>query len=88
MVRCTYAYSSKMGGFSDLKTLIVGKCLLPSLLRRSGITQTCLSDKTGISVSQLSMYINNKRMMSLQTAMLIAWALHCHIEELYEYIVQ
>lgn len=76
-----------MGGFSDLKTLVVGKCLLPDLLKHSRITQTDLSDKTGISVSQLSMYINNKRMMSLQTAMLISWALKCHIDGLYEYKV-
>lgn len=52
------------------------------------MSSTDLSDKTGISIYQLSKYINNKSTMSLPTAMLIAWALNCHIDELYDWKVK
>lgn len=71
-----------------MSKVMVGKCLLPNLLKRSHMTQTDLAVITGMQVSQISMYINHKRMMSLPTAMLISWALKCHIEELYEWKVK
>jgi transcriptional regulator with XRE-family HTH domain len=67
--------------------VIIGKCLLPRLLKQSHMTSTDLSIKTGISIHQLSTYINNKRMMSLGTAMLIADTLDCYIDDLYQWKV-
>ena len=52
------------------------------------MTQTDLSDKTGISIYQLSKYTNNKSVMSMQTAMLISWALNCQIDQLYDWKVR
>lgn len=52
------------------------------------MTPTDLYEKTGISINQLSAYIHNKRLMSLPTAILIAWALDCHVEELYNFKVK
>jgi plasmid maintenance system antidote protein VapI len=68
--------------------VVVGICLLPHLLRKSHMTSTDLSLKTGISIHQLSSYINNKRIMSIPTAMLIAWALNTSIDCLYEWKVK
>lgn len=68
-------------GFND----VVGKCLLSTLLARSRLTPTDLSDKTGISVYQLSAYIHNKRTMSLSTARIISNALKCSIDDLYQW---
>lgn len=68
--------------------VFIGKCLLSDLLERSHMSPTDLSDKTGISINQLSTYINNKRTMSLPTAMLIAWALKCYVDDLYDYRVK
>lgn len=70
-------------GFND----VVGKCLLSNLLEKSRLTPTELSDKTGISVYQLSAYIHNKRTMSLSTAKIIAKALKCRIDDLYQWKV-
>jgi plasmid maintenance system antidote protein VapI len=71
-----------------MPNVVIGKCLLSQLLRQSRMTSTDLSLKTGISIHQLSSYINNKRMMSLPTAMLIAWALNTSIDCLYEWRIQ
>jgi transcriptional regulator with XRE-family HTH domain len=71
-----------------MSKVLVGKCLLHKLLKRSYMTQTDLSVKTGISISQLSAYINNKQTMSLPTALLIAWALDCNVKELYDWKVK
>jgi plasmid maintenance system antidote protein VapI len=65
--------------------VIIGKCLLQKLLNQKRMTPTDLSDITGISIHQLSAYINNKRNMSLPTAILIAWALKVTIMELYDW---
>jgi DNA-binding Xre family transcriptional regulator len=71
-----------------MPTLFIGKCLLPNMLKKRHLTSTELSDKTGISIYQLSKYINNKSTMSLQTALLICWALNCDVCELYEWKVK
>lgn len=67
--------------------VVIGKCLLQRILNQKHMTPTDLSDKTDISIHQLSAYINNKRKMSLPTAILIAWALKVKIAELYEWKV-
>jgi len=64
---------------------IVGRCLLQKLLHKRGLTQSDLSEKTGISTSQISDYINHRRIMTLQTAKRIAYVLRCHIDDLYEW---
>ncbi|MBD1379123.1 helix-turn-helix transcriptional regulator [Bacillus sp. IB182487] len=65
----------------------IGQCLLEDLIHRKGMTQQQLADMTGISKSQISEYRRNKRKMSLHNAMLIAVALNCHIDDLYEWKV-
>lgn len=64
---------------------IIGKCLLADLLRQRGMTQADLSDRTGISKTQINEYIGNTRIMSLGNAKLIAQSLKCHIDDLYRW---
>lgn len=64
-----------------------GRCLLKQLLHKIGKDQQWLSDVTGISKSQISMYAMNRRIMTLPTAMTIASAIGCSIDDLYEWIV-
>ncbi|MFO1442910.1 helix-turn-helix transcriptional regulator [Bacillus sp. Bva_UNVM-123] len=64
---------------------IVGKCLLLELLNKSYMTQTDLSIKTGISKQQINEYIGGTRLMSIYNAKLIAKALACKIDDLYEW---
>jgi transcriptional regulator with XRE-family HTH domain len=66
---------------------IIGKCLLPKLLKRRGMTQVDLAIETGISTTQINEYIAGTRKMSLANAKLIAHALggNCHIDDLYEW---
>jgi transcriptional regulator with XRE-family HTH domain len=68
--------------------VIIGKCLLPILLKRKRMSSTDLSDKTGIKIQQLSRYINNESTMSLPTALLIAWALNVDVNEMYDWKVK
>ncbi|PKR83501.1 helix-turn-helix domain-containing protein [Heyndrickxia camelliae] len=65
----------------------IGKCLLPMLLKKRKWTQVDLEAVTGIHRNQLSEYINNKRTMSLKNARIIANALRCHIDDLYDWKV-
>jgi DNA-binding Xre family transcriptional regulator len=62
-----------------------GRCLLDVILKRKRKTQQWLSEDTGISKSQISDYVTNRRQMSLGNAMTIAKSLRCHIEDLYEF---
>lgn len=64
----------------------VGKCLLSERLIKSGMTQSMLAIRTNIPKSQISEYVNNKHVMSLETAKIISAALNCEIEQLYEWI--
>lgn len=68
-----------------MKKKIIGKCLLPTLLNRRGWTQVDLAAKTSISTTQINEYIAGTRKMSLANAKLIANALNCHIDDLYEW---
>jgi putative transcriptional regulator len=63
----------------------VGKCLLRDRLLEADLTQTQLAEKTYIPKSQISEYVNNKHVMSLESAKIISHALNCTIEELYEW---
>jgi transcriptional regulator with XRE-family HTH domain len=63
----------------------IGRCLLYELIARAGKTPTQFADETGISLSTLSLYANNKRIMSLETAKIIAESLGVSIDDLYEW---
>ena len=63
----------------------LGKCLLPRLLKDARLSQAEFSLKSGMSESTISHYVNNRRIMSLETAMIIAEALDVRIEDLYEW---
>lgn len=65
--------------------ILVGRCLLQNILYKRGMSQLDLSHKTGISTSQISDYVKQRRIMSLPTAKRIAIALNCHIDDLYEW---
>jgi transcriptional regulator with XRE-family HTH domain len=64
----------------------VGKCKLSDRLKKADLTQTELAELTKIPKSQISEYVNNKHVMSLETAKIIAHVLECHIEDLYNWV--
>jgi transcriptional regulator with XRE-family HTH domain len=70
----------------DATTIEVGRCLIPDLCHAKGITQTQLGDLVGMSRSQISDYCTKRFFPSLENAKLIADALGCHIDDLYEWI--
>lgn len=63
----------------------VGKCLLRDRLLDADLTQTELAEITYIPKSQISEYVNDKHVMSLETAKAISYVLKCNIEDLYEW---
>lgn len=66
----------------------IGQCLILKLLLKRGMTQQQLAENTGIKKSQISEYCSNKRKtMSMSNAKIIATALNCHIDDLYEWKV-
>lgn len=65
--------------------LRAGKCLLPDRLRERGLTQQWLADKINRTRQQVSDYCTGRRTMSLNTACMVARAVGCTIEELYEW---
>jgi transcriptional regulator with XRE-family HTH domain len=50
------------------------------------MTQQELSERTGISTSLLSHYVNNRRIVSYENAKLISDKLSCKMEELYQWV--
>jgi transcriptional regulator with XRE-family HTH domain len=76
-----------IGGF-PMPHKVFGKCLLLELLNRSYMTQDDLATKTCIDPAQISKYINNKRYMTMKNAALIAHALKCNIDDLYEWTIK
>lgn len=67
-------------------TIKVGRCLLRDILDRKGMTIQDLANRLGVSRQQVSKYVNNKKKMSLETAVSIAWVLNVNVLELYEWI--
>jgi plasmid maintenance system antidote protein VapI len=63
-----------------------GRCLLARRLKEIGKSQQWLTDATGISKSQISDYVTNRRIMSLPTAMTISKAVKCSMDDLYEFV--
>jgi putative transcriptional regulator len=67
----------------------IGKCLIPNLLKRRGMTQVDLATITGISTTQINGYISGDRQsMTLRTAKKIAHALNCSIDDLYDWKIR
>ncbi|WP_303752919.1 helix-turn-helix domain-containing protein [Bacillus velezensis] len=67
----------------------IGQCLISNLLERRGMSLGQLSNLTGISKQRLSDYANGVRpSMNIKTAKIIAIALNCSIEELYEWKIK
>lgn len=65
--------------------LRIGRCLLPQLIQRTGLTQAEFARRVGMSESTISHYANNRRIMSLENAKTIAATLGIHIDDLYEW---
>lgn len=65
----------------------VGKCLLRSILSTKRMSQVDLSDLTGITPTEINLYLHNERVMSLRNARRIAVALKCRIDDLYDWKV-
>lgn len=67
-------------------SVVPGRCLLKQRLKIAKLTQTQLSDRTGIKIQKLSDYAHNRRQMSLATCKTIALALDCHMDDLYSWL--
>lgn len=70
----------------SMTKVVVGRCLLQDILNSSKLSQVDLSIKTGISTTQLSDYKSKNRVMSLKNARVIAQALNCNMDDLYEWL--
>ncbi|MED3562356.1 helix-turn-helix transcriptional regulator [Bacillus xiapuensis] len=69
--------------------ITIGRCLIPNLLKRKGMTQADLAVITGISPTQINGYISGERQsMTLRTAKKIACTLNCSIDDLYEWQIR
>jgi len=62
-----------------------GRCLLSQRLKEINKNQQWLSERTGINKTQISDYVNNRKVMMIGTAKTIAAAIGCHIDDLYEF---
>ncbi|MFC5452992.1 helix-turn-helix domain-containing protein [Paenibacillus aestuarii] len=65
----------------------LGRCLLEERMAESGFNKEELARILLYKPEKLQDFIDNKRVMSLKSAVHIADALHCHAEELYEWNV-
>lgn len=63
----------------------VGKCLLHDILKRKRISQVDLATASGITATEINLYIHNERVMSLRNARRIAVVLNCRIDDLYDW---
>lgn len=62
----------------------LGRCLLDQRLKELGWDRNKLAEATGIDFRQLSFWATNERSMSLKNAIIIANALGCTVQALYE----
>lgn len=58
---------------------------MPRILKKKKLSQSEFAYKVGMSDSTISQYCNNRRIMSLETAKIIANALDLAIDDLYEW---
>ncbi|MRX54650.1 helix-turn-helix domain-containing protein [Bacillus idriensis] len=66
-------------------TLQVGRCRIPDLCKRNGITQAQLALRVGLPPQQITDYVSLRHLPNVQCAKRIANALHCCIDDLYEW---
>lgn len=59
--------------------------MLGDLLKKADMTQVRLSELTGILKSQINEYVNEKHVMSIESAKIISHVMKCNIEDLYEW---
>lgn len=64
----------------------IGRCRLRSILRLKKISQTDLAVMTGLSKQQVNDHVNDRKIMSLETAARVARALKCDVLDLYEWV--
>ncbi|MGD7047001.1 helix-turn-helix transcriptional regulator [Rossellomorea marisflavi] len=69
-----------------MRSKIIGRCLLRTILDHRRMSQEDLVVKTGIHKSQINEYIHNKRIMSLKSARIISKSCKCSIDDLYEWL--
>lgn len=81
--------SNTISGGCPMLEVEIGQCLISILLERRGMSLGQLSNLTGISKQRLSDYANGVRpSMNIRTAKLIAVALNCTLEDLYEWKIK
>lgn len=66
----------------------VGKCQLPILLHKTGMSQQELATRLGVSRQQINKYNKNRVVMSYQVAYNVSVILGCSMSELYEWEVE
>jgi transcriptional regulator with XRE-family HTH domain len=62
------------------------ECMLAKIRKRKKITQKGLCELTDIGINKISAYENNKSVMSIPTAYIIARALGCRVDSLYRIV--
>ncbi len=62
----------------------VGKCLLPDLLKKKGITQAELARRLNLSRQRINAIAKSREKMSYEIALNISKILDCNMEDLYE----
>ena len=77
-------YNISCGGVTWL--LKVGKCLLSDRLKYADISQQELAELMNMQKSRISEYVNNKHVMSYETAKNISVILGCSMDELYQWL--
>ncbi|MEM5014145.1 helix-turn-helix transcriptional regulator [Niallia taxi] len=63
-----------------------GRCRLPDILIHSEISQSDFAKRMKVAESTVSRWVNNKREMSYENAVLAAIILDCHAEDFYEWV--
>ena len=61
------------------------RCILRDRRNAQGVTQRQLSQLSGIDRANISAYENDRVIMTLDTAAKFALALHCTLDDLFEY---
>ncbi|PEF71683.1 XRE family transcriptional regulator [Bacillus thuringiensis] len=66
----------------------VGRCRIPELCKKNGITQAQLAKKVGIVPQSITDYVSLRNLPNVERACNIASILHCDIKDLYEWDTQ
>jgi len=61
----------------------VGRCRIPELCKKNGITQAELARRIGVTPQSITDYVSLRNLPNVERAKNIASYLHCDIEELY-----